>query len=154
MKTKLIVLLIVLSATQTFAQEYRFASGREKQAGKSELFTKVSARASAKTTQIEELMSYKLNQSVNVVLSNGVEFNGTVTAITNDAPGLETIIIQSINVEGLVLSVSKIQMADQPVQYRGVLMSTHHRDMVLLERDGITGKYVWNKTNVSNLIAD
>jgi hypothetical protein len=154
MKTFAALSVLLLIVSSSYAQEFRFTSGREKQKGNAELFSDISAKSHFKQVQIEKIMSYQLNDEVKTDLSNGVQFIGKVSAITNDAPGLQTIIIQSTTVEGLVLSVSKIEIPNQEVQYRGVLISPRHRDMILLEKDLITGRYGWNKNNVANLIAD
>jgi hypothetical protein len=154
MKKLLTVLLLCLSATFSIAQDLQFSSGREKHDGKPQLLTNLSTKISVRSNFFEEVMNYKINQQVSINVTEGFLFNGNVTAKTNDAPGLETLIIQSTEKEGLVLSLSKLVLQDQTIVYRGVLISKHHSDLLMLEKDIVTGNYNWNKKNVSLMISD
>lgn len=154
MKKLQFVLLLCLSASFTFAQDVQFRSGREKNSNKPQMFAKAPTRISVKPEFFNNILSYKKEQTVTVSLSSTVSFTGKVTAITKDAPGLETIIMQSTDVPGLVFSISKVQIPGEGVQYRGVMMSKEHSDMMMLEKDKITGAYVWNKKSVAQMIPD
>lgn len=160
MKKLLTVLLFCLPAALANAQDGpQFSSGREKHDGKPQLIsTSASARAKSKfpvrRAFINEVMGYRLNQTVQLQVIDGFQFKGKVSAITHDAPGLETIIMQSTETKGLVLSISKIKAQDGTISYRGMMMSTNHSDMLMLERDPVTGEYFWNKKTVSHMIPD
>jgi len=99
-------------------------------------------------------MAYRLNQQVLVQISPKTSFKGKVTAITNDAPGLQTIIMQSTETPGMVLSLSKLDIKGESTVYRGVMMSKNAGDMLMLEKDPATGEYNWNKKQVSHMIPD
>jgi hypothetical protein len=154
MKTFSFILLMSLSATLSFAQEISFRSNREKQTEKSKLFIKESARSAVRNNFIQEMMSYRMNQQVVIAVSPKTTFKGRVSAITNDAPGLQTIIMQSTETPGLVLSLSKLDIKGEGTIYRGVMISKNHSDMLMLEKDSQTGEYVWNKKEVSHMIPD
>lgn len=102
---------------------------------------------------MSEVMSYQVNQDVNVQISGQTDFKGKVTAITHDAPGLTTVIMRSSEIAGLVFSVSRLEH-EGGVIYRGVMLSKGHRDMMMLEQDEASNDYVWNKKEVAHMIAD
>lgn len=154
MKTFSLVLLLSLAASLSFAQEVSFRSNREKQTEKSKLFIKESARFAVRSQFIQEMMSYRMNQPVNIALSPKTTFKGKVTAITQDAPGLQTIIMQSTETPGLVLSISRLDVKGEGTTYRGVMISKNHSDLLMMEKDSKTGEYVWNKKEVSHMIPD
>jgi hypothetical protein len=154
MKKFSIVLLALVTATIVKAQEVSFRSNREKQSQKSQLFLKESARFAPRKNFIGEVMSYKLNDQVEVEITPKTIFKGKVTAITNDAPGLHTIIMQSSENPGLVLSLSKLEVKGEGATYRGVMISKNHVDMLMFEKDPTTGEYNWNKKQVSHMIPD
>jgi ribosomal protein S4E len=148
------VLLFSTISFQSFSQELQFESGRQKNDKKPELFHSMSVKSRVSSSFINDVMSYQLKQQVNVAVGSGFLFNGKVTAITNDAPGLTTISIQSSDVKDMVLSLSRVVMPDQTITYRGIVISKNHSDMLIFEKDPITGEYSWNKKTVSQMIAD
>jgi hypothetical protein len=154
MKKFSIVLLAIITATIVKAQEVSFRSNREKQSAKSSLFIKESARFAPQKNFIGDVMSFRLNQAVNIEITPKTIFKGKVTAITNDAPGLQTTIMQSSEIPGLVLSVSKLEVKGEGIVYRGVMISKNHNDMLMLEKDAATGEYTWNKKQVAHMIPD
>lgn len=154
MKKLLFVLLTCLSVTFSFSQDLTFTSGREKHDGKPQLFSNLSTKFSVRSDFMDDVLNAKLNQQISIAVTEGLVFSGNVSAKTNDAQGLKTVIIQSTEKEGLVLSVSKLVLADQTIVYRGIITSKHHSDLLLLEKDAITGNYNWNKKNVSYMISD
>jgi hypothetical protein len=154
MKTLSLVLLMSLSATLTFAQDVSFRSNREKQTQKTKLFIGESSRFAVRKSLPRELMNYQLNQQVEVAISSKTTFKGKVTAITNDAPGLQTIIMQSSETPGLVLSISKLDIQGEGTTYRGVLISKNHSDLLMMEKDSKTGEYIWSKKEVAHMIPD
>ncbi|MFN9710107.1 MAG: hypothetical protein ACK55K_01695 [Bacteroidota bacterium] len=154
MKKFSIVLLACFTAALVNAQEVSFRSNREKQSAKSSFFSKESARFAVRKNLINEVMSYRMNQEVNIQITPKTSFKGKVTAVTNDAPGLQTIILQSSETPGLVLSLSKIEIKGEDAIYRGVMISKNHSDLLLLEKDAVTGEYNWNKKEVAHMIPD
>lgn len=154
MKKLLFAILFCNFAFLSFSQEVKFSSGREKHDGKPQLFQSVSPKFSFKVSLIDEVMNYRLQQDVEIDLTPGLLFTGKVSSITNDAPGLQTITIQSSEKGGLVLSFSKLVLPDQSIIYRGMFQSKNHSDMLMLEQDAVTGLYNWNKKQVSHLLSD
>jgi hypothetical protein len=154
MKKFSIVLLALITATTIKAQEVSFRSNREKQSQKSQLFLKESARFSSRKSFVGEVMSYKIDQQVEVEITPKTRFKGKVTAITNDAPGLQTVIMQSSEIPGLVLSLSKLEIKGEGTTYRGIMISKNHNDLLMFEKDQTTGEYVWNKKQVAHTIPD
>ncbi len=138
----------------SYSQEVKFESGRQKHDGKPAVFNTVAGRFAPSQNFINDVMSYRLNQQVDLVVTNGFRFKGEVTAITSDAPGLTTVTIQSTDRPGLLLSISKITLPDQTINYRGVMLSKKSSDMLMMEKDPVTGSYTWNKVQVSNMLAD
>jgi hypothetical protein len=154
MKRLFFLLLFSISAVFTFSQELQFSSGREKHNGKPPLFQNVSQKSTVKADFAEEIMSYQLNQPVVVEIVNGFVFKGTVTAVTSDAPGLTTVIIRSAEVNGLQFSLSRVVFSDQSVHYKGLLFSNAHSDLLMMEKDPVTGNYNWNKKMLSAVLTD
>ncbi len=154
MKKLVFVLLFSTSAFISFSQDLQFESGRQKHDGKAQMFSAVSQRSSTTLTFIENVMDFQLKQEVEVAVTSGLKFKGTVSSITNDAPGLTTITLQSSETKGMILSVSRLIQPDKTTLYRGIVMSSKHSDMLMLEKDPVTGNYNWNKKQVSNLLAD
>lgn len=148
------VLLFSTISFQSFSQELQFESGRQKNDKKPELFHNMSVKSRVSSSFINDVMSFQLKQQVNIAVGNGFLFNGKVTAITNDAPGLTTISIQSSDVKDMVLSLSQLVLPDQTIMYRGIVISKNHSDMLIFEKDPVTGEYIWNKKTVSQMIAD
>ena len=153
MKKLSVILILLIAAVAGNAQEVSFRSNRMKQNEKTRLFNLESARIKSKTSLMSEVMSYQLNQEVNIQISGQTDFKGKVTAITNDAPGLTTVIMKSSEIAGLVFSVSRLEYEGN-VTYRGVMLSRGHSDMMMLEQDETTNDYVWNKKEVAHMIAD
>lgn len=154
MKKLLFVLLTCLSVTLSFSQDLSFTSGREKHDSKPQLFSNLSTKFSVRPDFMDEVLNAKLNQQLSIAITEGLVFNGNVSAKTNEIQGLKTVTIQSTEKEGLVLSVSKLVLPDQTIVYRGIITSKYHNDLLLLEKDAITGIYYWNKKKVSHLISD
>jgi len=154
MKKLVFVLLFSISASLSFSQELQFESGRQKHDGKGQLFSAVSQKSATTLTFIENVMDFQLKQQVEVDVTPGFKFKGTVSSITSDAPGLTTITIQSSESKGIILSVSRLIQQDKTTIYRGIVMSSKHSDMLMLEKDPVTGNYNWDKKQVSNLLAD
>ncbi|MBP6686237.1 MAG: hypothetical protein KA160_00160 [Lacibacter sp.] len=138
----------------SFSQEVQFESGRQKHDGKPAMFNSVAARFAPSQTFITDVMNTRLNQTVDLFVTNGFRFKGEVTAISSDAPGLTTVTVQSTDRPGLLLSISRITLPDQTITYRGIMFSSKHSDMLMMEKDPVTGSYNWNRKQVSNMIAD
>jgi hypothetical protein len=154
MKQLVLLLLFCSAAFVSFSQEVKFESGKARHDKKPKLFSGTSNRFAATASFINEVMNARLQSNATVVITQGVVFKGKVTSITSDAPGLTTVTIQSSDVQGAVLSLSRITLENNVVVYRGVVMSKNHSDMLMLEKDPVTGIYNWNKKEVSNLLAD
>lgn len=155
MKKLFFAMLFCNFAFLSYSQDLQFASGREKYDSKPSLFQGISTRFSFKTLLIEDIISNaRLQQELVVDLTPGYTFNGKVTAINNDAPGLTTVTIQSITKDGVLLTFSKLVLPDQTISYRGMIQSKNHNDMLMLEQDPVTGLYNWNKKMVSHLLSD
>lgn len=160
--TKLpLVLLMLLSFNISFAQHPHdhsagpsFPSAKEKHGKKPQLFSKVSQKNGAAVQQLEQIVSFRVGQQVNIQVTPSFTVSGTVSAKTNDAPGLHTVIIHSSGVAGMVFSVSRVQIPGEGIQYRGLIMSNGHSDMLLLEKDAVTGTYAWNKKSIAQMIPD
>lgn len=152
---QLVLLLLSCSITfYTFSQEVKFESGKAKHDKKPKLFNGTSNRFAATASFIEEVMNAPLQSNAAVLITPGFVFKGKVTSVTSDAPGLTTVTIQSSDVQGAILSLSRITLENKEIVYRGVVMSKNHSDMLMLEKDPVTGIYNWNKKEVSNLLAD
>jgi hypothetical protein len=151
MKQLVLVLALSILSTYSFSQEVTFESGRQKHDNKPAMFGTVSSRFAPSQTFINDVMNFRLNQQV---ITNGLRLKGQVTSITSDAPGLTTVTIQSTDRPGLLLSISKTTLPDQTVTYRGIMISKKHSDMLMMEKDPVTGNYTWNKKQVSHMLAD
>lgn len=161
MKKSLLVLLMLSLQSISFAQNDpnhssgpTFPSGKEKHGNKPQLFSKVSQKNGAAVQQLEQIVSFRVGQQVTINVTPNFTVTGTVSAKTNDAPGLHTVIIHSTTVPGMVFSVSRVQIPGEGIQYRGVVMSPQHSDMLMLEKDAVTGSYNWNKKSVAHMIPD
>lgn len=161
MKKLSFVLLMLSFFSISFAQDKHnhshgpsFPSGLRKHGSKPQLFSKVSQKNGAAVQQLEQIVSFRVGQQVTVNVAPNLTVTGTVSAKTNDAPGLHTIIINSNTVAGMVFSVSRVQIPGEGIQYRGLIMSNGHSDMLMLEKDAVTGNYAWNKKSVAQMIPD
>jgi hypothetical protein len=154
MKTLPFVLLLCLAGYFTSAQDITFRSNREKQLYKPQLFVKEAARLSVRQNFINEMLTLRLNQQVTIQVTPKTNFKGRVSAIKNEVPGLQTYILQSSEIPGLVLSISKLEKNGEAPVYRGIMISKDHSDMLMLEKDIQTGEYVWNKKQVAHVIPD
>ena len=154
MKKLVFVLAFCTLSIFSFSQEQQFQSGREKHDGKPSMFTNVSSRFAPSQTFINDVMNARLNETIDLVITNGFRFKGEVTAITSDAPGLTTVTVESKDRSGLILSISRTTLPDRSVVYRGIMLSQKHSDMLMMEKDAVTGSYNWNRKQVSHMIAD
>jgi hypothetical protein len=154
MKKLLLSLLFIAFTILSFSQELQFESGRQKHDAKPAMFNTVAGRFAPSQDFLTQVMNYRLQEKVDVVITSGLRFKGQVSAITSDAPGLLTITIQSTDRPGLILSISRITLPDQTIAYRGIIISKAHSDLLMMEKDPVTGNYVWNKKQVSLMIAD
>jgi hypothetical protein len=147
-------LLLLASVTVSFSQDFQFQSGREKHDGKPQMFQSIAQKFAVKSNFIEEVMSVTEKQTVSLSLTEGLSFKGSVLAKQNDQQGLTTVVIQSAEVSDLFLTISKVVMPDQPVLYRAIIMSKSYSDVLVLEKDPVTGTYNWNKIMLSRLLPD
>jgi hypothetical protein len=147
-------LLLFACTTISFSQDYAFQSGREKNDGKPQLFQNIAQKFAVKTNFIDDVMNVTAKQTVLFSVTDGLEFKGTVSSKLNDQQGLTTVTIQSADVSGLFLTLSKVVMPDQSVVYRGIMMSKSHSDILVLDKDPITGNYNWSKMKLSMLLPD
>ncbi len=155
MKKLIIVLLFSLPAFVAVAQEdAMFSSGRQKHDTKPQLFSTLPSKFSLKTGLIDEIMNTKLNQQVSLLVTEGFTFYGRVISKTSDAPGLETVTIESTEKQGFVFTLSKTNVAGEGVIYKGLLLSRNHSDIILLEKNLVTGVYEWIKKYLSQMISD
>ncbi len=148
------VLLFCTSAFLSFSQELKFESGRTKHDVKPQLFAGLSEKFALTPTFLQDVMNLQVKQPVEVIVSSRLIVKGSVSSINNDVPGLTTIAIQSSETEGMVLSLSRLILPDQTIVYRGIIISKNHSDMLILDKDPVTGNYVWTKKQVSMMIAD
>lgn len=155
MKKLLFALLLSLSVSVAFAQEeISFTSGRDKHDGKPQFFANLSQKFALKTGFVENMFSFRKDEIVTITVTEGFVFNGKVISKTVESNGLEIITVESNQRKGLVLSVSKYTKPDGTVDYMGVITSREFSDMIMLEKDIITGNYQWTHKNLSQMIAD
>ncbi len=154
MKKLSIVMLACFVANLANAQEAIFKSNRQKQNEKSQLFARSTARLNVDKSFVDEVMSLEEGQQITMQVSPEITFKGKVGAITHDAPELTTVIMQSSEIPGLVLSVSRIEIRGESTIYRGIMTSKNHSDMLIMEKNESTGEYVWNKKTVAHMIPD
>lgn len=155
MKKLLFVLLSSLSVSVAVAQEeISFSSGRDKHDGKPQFFANLSQKFALQTGFVENMFSLKKDETVNITVTQGFVFNGKVISKTVESNGLEIVTVESNQRKGLVLSLSKFTMPDGTVDYMGVITSREFSDMIMLEKDMITGNYQWIRKNLSRVIAD
>jgi hypothetical protein len=155
MKKLLFALLLSLSVSVAFAQEeISFTSGRDKHDGKPQFFANLSQKFVLKTGFVENMFSFRKDEIVTITVTEGFVFNGKVISKTVESNGLEIITVESNQRKGLVLSVSKYTKPDGTVDYMGVITSREFSDMIMLEKDIITGNYQWTHKNLSQMIAD
>ncbi len=154
MKKLFFSLLLCACASFSFSQDYQFQSGREKYDGKPQLFQNIAQKFPVKTNFIDEVMSATTKEAVVFSVTDGLAFKGTVSSKLNESQGLTTVTIQSSEINDLFLTVSKVVMPDQSVVYRGILMSKSHSDILVLDKDPVTGNYNWNKMKLSMLLPD
>ena len=148
------LLIACFIASLTNAQDVIFKSNHQRQSEKSQLFARSSARVSVKKSFVDDVMSYREGEQVSVQVSPEILFKGKVSAITHDAPELTTVIMQSSEIPGLVLSISRIEIKGEGTTYRGIMTSKNHSDMLLMEKNNATGEFVWNKKTVAHVIPD
>lgn len=155
MKKLLFILLSCLSVTIATAQEdFQFTSGRDKHDGKPQMFANLSAKFSVKPGFFETTLGLKTNDQATITVTEGFVFTGKVISRTAENNGLEIVTLESNQRKGLVLSVSKFTRTDGTVDYMGVITSREFSDMIMLEKDIITGNYQWTRKNLSQMIAD
>jgi hypothetical protein len=156
MKKILFILLMCLSVSAvTMAQEEtNFPSGREKHDRKPQFFAHLSPKFSIKTGFVNELLNAKLNDQLNLMITEGFVVTGKVISKTNEGSGIETVTIESNQKKGLLLSVSKYTRPDGSIEFSGVITSREISDILLIEKDIVTGNYLWVRKNLSQLIAD
>lgn len=143
----------VAHSTFTKDEDVHFTSGKEKHDHKPQLI-KSFTKKTVSNEFLNQAMTYRLHQQVTIRITDNLTFNGKVTAITKDAPGLQTVIMQSSEIKGLVLSISRLTQPNAAPIFRGIMMSQTHKDLLMMEKDPITGYYAWNKKNVSNVLTD
>ena len=155
MKKLLFALLLRLSVSVAFAQEeISFTSGRDKHDGKPQFFANLSQKFALKTGFVENMFSFRKDETVIITVTEGLVFNGKVISKTVESNGLEIVTVESNQRKGLVLSLSKFTRPDGTVDYMGVITSREFSDMIMLEKDMITGNYQWTRKNLSQMIAD
>ncbi len=154
MKRLLLLSLFSIPALISFSQEPQFSSGRDKHDAKPSLFQNISQKSAVRQGFIDEVMGYQLNQAVVIEITNGFVFKGTVTAVTSDAPGLTSVIIRSGDVDGLQFSLSRVVLPDQAINYKGLLICKAYNDLLIMEKDPVTGNYNWNKKMLSAILTD
>lgn len=154
MKQFLLFLLFSSATAVAFSQQVKFESGSSKHDKKPQLFAGTTNRFAMTASFIDEVINAPLQSNASVIIAPGYVFKGKVTSVTSDAPGLKTVTIQSSEVNGAVLSLSQVTLEDKTVVYRGIVISKNHSDMLMLEKDPVSGKYNWNKKQVSNMLAD
>lgn len=156
MKKILFILLMCLSVSAvTMAQdEIKFSSGHEKHDSKPQFFAHLSPKFSVKNGFVNDLLIAKLNDQLNIVVTEGFIFNGKVISKTNEGNGLETITVESQQKKGLLLSVSRYIRPDGSADYTGVITSREISDIITMEKDAITGNYQWIRKNISQMISD
>ncbi len=155
MKTILSLFIFSLCTTISFAQEdFKFTSGKDKHDTKPQLFKNLSPKFALKNDFVYNMFSFKNDEQVTITVTEGFVFNGKVISKTTESNGLEIITIESNQKKGLVLSLSKFTKADGTVDYMGVITSREFSDMLMLEKDIVTGHYQWTRKNLSQMIAD
>lgn len=155
MKKLSFILVMSLSVSVAFSQEdFHFASGREKHDGKPQYFNQLSSKFSVKSGFLNEILSARLDEQVTLQLTDGFVISGKVITKTRESNGLEIVTVESKQKKGLILSVSKFTKADGSIDYMGIITSREISDIVMLEKDVITGNYMWTRKNLSQMIAD
>jgi hypothetical protein len=154
-KISLILLMCLSVSAITMAQEeINFSSSREKHDNKPQLFSHLSPKFSVRNSLLNELFNAKFNDQLNLMVTEGFAVTGKVVSKTNESNGLETVTVESNQRKGLLLSVTRFTKPDGTVEYSGIITSREIRDMILMEKDIVTGNYQWIRKNVSQMIAD
>jgi hypothetical protein len=154
-KISLFLLMCLSVSAVTMAQEEpTFSSGREKHDSKPQYFAHLSPKFSVKAGFVNELLQAKLNDPINLMVTEGFVVAGKVIAKNYEGNGVETVTVESNQKKGLLLSVSRYTRPDGSVEFSGVIRSQDIRDMILMEKDPITGNYQWTRKNVSQMITD
>jgi hypothetical protein len=156
MKKIFFILLMCLSvsAVATAQEEIKFPSGREKHDRKPQYFAHLTPKFSVRNDFVNELLRANPNEQLHIAVTQGFIFNGKVISKTKESNGLETIIVESEQKKGLLLSVSKYTKPDGSVEYMGVITSREISDIMMMEKDMITGNYQWIRKNISQMIVD
>ncbi|WP_407525093.1 hypothetical protein PDL71_02930 [Lacibacter sp. MH-610] len=155
MKKLAFILVMSLSVSAAFSQEdFHFTSGKEKHDGKPQQFKHLSSKFSVKPGFLNEILSVRLDEQVSFQLADGFVFSGKVITKTRESNGLEIVTVESQQKKGLILSVSKFTKADGSIDFMGLITSRDISDMIMLEKDIITGNYMWTRKNLSQMIAD
>lgn len=154
MKKLFFSLVLCACAFISFSQDYQFQSGREKYDSKPQLFQNVAQKFAVKTNLIDDIMNVTAKETVILPVTDGFSFKGTVSSKSTESQGLTTVTIQSSEINDLFFTLSKVVMPDQSVVYRGMIVSKSHSDVLVLDKDPVTGNYNWNKMKLSMLIPD
>lgn len=153
MKLLFIILFSVLS-TSILSQDVEFKPRSEKDRGKPSLFTKeMPSKSVTNISILEDLMNKEVGENVNILIIPGMDFKGKVKSVFFGATH-KTISIQSQEINSLRLNISRINN-NESFQYRGIMLSVHHKDMLILEKHpDIEGMYYWKIIDVAELMQD
>lgn len=154
MKRKLLSTALALSlfSLHSFSQEISFRSAREKNMGKSALFTYVAERVAADPAIMQNLFAAQMGESMTVKFSDNLQLNGRVM-MTEQETNFQSITLRCTNFPGALFTLSKVTDADGSINYVGAIISNNHKDMISLEKDS-NGNYAWVKKNLSEILPD
>jgi hypothetical protein len=153
---KSIILTLIFSVIYSLtalSQDVHFPSAEEKNQHKPQLFDKDQERTVALSEFFETVSLLQLNQEVTLQVTPKTKFIGRVTSITVNNT-IRMVAMRSTEIPCLVLMVSQIDLNTKRPSYRGIMFSNNHKDLLMLEIDATSGKHIWHKKELSDILPD
>jgi hypothetical protein len=150
-KSVFILLVLIFICFSSLGQD--FDSGEDKNKNKPTLFNRDSIPSQASQTDLENLLILEERDEARLKITQNTSFRGKVCAV-NEYSHYKSIAICSDEVDGLVLIVSRLDLRNGKIEYRSILISRLHKDMLFLQIDPETNTYYWHKKEQSKIIQD
>lgn len=120
---------------------------------KPKLFDDLPSKFPVDVKVLEALLELPEGQSLSLMLTKGVHFQGKVVSKSDSYdPNVKSIVVKSTNRLGSAFTFTRLRNEDGSFSYQGRMLSHKHSDAFEIQFEN--GQYVFSKTQLYDLISE
>lgn len=147
------IILLFFFSSHTFSQDSEFINTRERNKNKPSLFQTDSIINTVLPSFFSTISKVERHDIVTLEITKNTKLKGIVLEIIRTEAFISGKIV-SMEIDNLTLIFSYRFLETKENLHRGLILSSKHKDVLILEKDSILNKYFWYKKEFSDLVPD